>query len=447
MFSLYSLLLLPFILMYFYVMKKHRNILSIYVLTIAIILPKISIINVNFVYGTGIRIEDIILVMFGITLIFEKLESIKSFFKTRLFIIFIVYVIVITASLFSGFYIGGIYSKSSAFFRYLRNIEYFCYLFVGIDFYSKNKDKFYTYIKYFLYITLIVNLFVAISQKYEMMGSFRLGGFSYIDVSVGLFNGPYEIGAFCNIIIAFFMIEILKKDDFLVENVFVVLASLILILLSKSRLSLLCALFIIILQLFINLKGKQKLIILSIGLILLVGFIFMIDKISILSRFRTINLNDLIYSIKYYAKNANYENFINMPTDKTLEHYVIQRGDVSFNCRMFKWFSFIDLFKKYPIFGYGYNSSGIMDGNYIKLLVETGIIGLIVFILLLVSIVFYNRDTKFKLNKYLVFIFIIMILNATLIDIFESSKIMQIFYFVAGVCVSNKLNNKKGENL
>ena len=42
--------------------------------------------------------------------------------------------------------------------------------------------------------------------------------------------------------------------------------------------------------------------------------------------------------------------------------------------------------KKNPFFGYGVTGQGFIDGQYIRNLVETGALGLSVFIVLLISI-------------------------------------------------------------
>jgi hypothetical protein len=69
-----------------------------------------------------------------------------------------------------------------------------------------------------------------------------------------------------------------------------------------------------------------------------------------------------------------------------------------------------------------------VDGYYVRVFAETGLIGLSVFVLFLVSL--YRTHRK---NKEIVALIVTMALTGLLIDIFVSVKVMALFWFLLGV--------------
>ncbi|MFT7538876.1 MAG: O-antigen ligase, partial [Lysobacterales bacterium] len=58
----------------------------------------------------------------------------------------------------------------------------------------------------------------------------------------------------------------------------------------------------------------------------------------------------------------------------------------SASARIFSWKTMADRWRKNPLFGYGLTGQGFIDGQYIRILVETGVLGLSAFIMLLYGI-------------------------------------------------------------
>jgi O-antigen ligase len=70
----------------------------------------------------------------------------------------------------------------------------------------------------------------------------------------------------------------------------------------------------------------------------------------------------------------------------------IEALDSSTRARLISWQSAFDGWKKYPIFGYGVTGFSFIDAQYMKILVETGVVGIVTFLLLLASI--YKNTRK-----------------------------------------------------
>ena len=122
-------------------------------------------------------------------------------------------------------------------------------------------------------------------------------------------------------------------------------------------------------------------------------------------------------------------------------------GDRSFIIRISKWFDLIDLSMKYPITGAGVSISGeALDGNYTRILCESGIIGLILWTLFIVIILIENKHSKYKYKSIVIFGMFTLLLQALFIDIFEASKIMMFYYFILGCSIFYiEKNNKKNK--
>jgi hypothetical protein len=105
-------------------------------------------------------------------------------------------------------------------------------------------------------------------------------------------------------------------------------------------------------------------------------------------------------------------------------------GDMSFQIRIQKWFVIIKSALASPkilVFGMGAGAFGTaVDGNYVRILGESGLIGLTIYMMMLLFMLKrFNRQT-------LTFISLVSItITAAFIDILYSSKVMPLLWFVA----------------
>lgn len=162
-----------------------------------------------------------------------------------------------------------------------------------------------------------------------------------------------------------------------------------------------------------------------------------------------------------------YQRYNNKEADKQDEiiaidgDFLIKRVvayDLSFTTRFQgEWPKTIGIFKKDIFFGGGYSSTGLaVDNNYLRILGEIGLLGFCSYFAILLFAGIYIKkilpEVDSPVIKSFVFGFIAgsfgLALNATLIDVFEASKIAFTFWLLIGVTLGIlHLYQKKEINL
>lgn len=101
-------------------------------------------------------------------------------------------------------------------------------------------------------------------------------------------------------------------------------------------------------------------------------------------------------------------------------------------------------FVHHPIFGTGYSSIGTgADNNYLRMVAETGLVGLVAFLALVGYVIYYFFRSAMELMKGWPRLFLLalvtgmvgLLAQAVLIDIFESSKVALLLWFLVGLGV------------
>ncbi|MCL5411610.1 MAG: O-antigen ligase family protein [Patescibacteria group bacterium] len=109
------------------------------------------------------------------------------------------------------------------------------------------------------------------------------------------------------------------------------------------------------------------------------------------------------------------------------------------------WARVINMLKKNPILGGGLSSVGVgVDSEYMTLLGESGIVGLVIFLLLIMSIVLKEKQAFKNFNESTqksivlgVFVGTIgLLLNASFADVFRASKVAILFWFLTGLVLT-----------
>jgi hypothetical protein len=119
-------------------------------------------------------------------------------------------------------------------------------------------------------------------------------------------------------------------------------------------------------------------------------------------------------------------------------------SDISFATRLqVEWPRAINAFKKSPLFGTGPSSiTEATDNDYLRWLGETGLLGTILFLAIILKIAYEifkkvltsNFEEKIIFKGFLLGLFALMI-NASYIDVFEASKVAYTFWIVAGIFI------------
>lgn len=434
---------------FIYLFIKQRQLLALYVILVVLIIPKTNILALTAESNAGLRSEDIIIALFMLfTVIGERCKSYRKVFSNSIFKLFLLYLFSSVVSFIVGIVSTYTFSLSLSFFGLLRKVEYFCFIFVGYDFYHYNQGEARTILKKTLNVFTVFTAVFSLFQVLGIIGSFRFGVYdstSFLGCAVGTFNGHYELGAFFIIVAIIYFYDILQGIDNKWVNFVYFVLCLLLILFSKSRTSLLVVMIILFLMVIVYCSKKIKICTISfgIGVVLLSLFLVKFTNLHVLERFRSLRISSLLNSIDYYFNHRSYAEYVDVLRSGTsMENYVLQSGDVSFNVRMFKWMAMLDVLTKFPLFGYGFGSNSVMDGNYIKLLAENGLIGFTMFLSLFAVIV--RKAQKHKGGGYVVWMVFSLFLGAVLIDLFEASKVMEFVWFIVGVyCIAENKNEKQ----
>jgi len=117
--------------------------------------------------------------------------------------------------------------------------------------------------------------------------------------------------------------------------------------------------------------------------------------------------------------------------------------DLSFTTRFQgEWPNALLAFQRNILVGSGYGSVSLaVDNNYFRMLAETGLLGFISFLVIFLSLGIYIKkifpDIESKLTKSFILGFaagvVGLALNATLIDVFEASKVAYVLWILLGV--------------
>lgn len=463
--------------------------------------PKLRISNVNYTY-ISIRMEDffiaVLLIVFLIQLIRKKVQIDRKYLL--LFAAFWVAGFISVA--IGHLVLKTIVIRHLGILHMLRRVEYMSVFFIAWSS-IKNKKDFFYYLALILSTIFIVNVY-GIGQKFigwpavqTMNPEYSKGYLLFLTPEARIsstFGGHYDLAAWSvflmPIILGFYFFR--QKIRYLLLFIF----SLFILVLTAARSSYAAYLATIIPMLIVFKKPKTLLIV-----IILTG-LFTFSQKSLTSRLsRTFQVKQIFInpqtgqvvvpqtiSVKEVPAGTFYVP-INKPVDyspgttstnqvlankKILEDIrdeasksgkVLTRAeedsmvasiaatlrpistvvsDISFATRLqVEWPRAINAFIKHPIFGVGPSAlTEATDNDYLRWLGEFGLVGTILFFLILIKItkdlLAYAKNCKSseKILYYsFLFGFLALLINATYIDIFEASKVAFQFWMMAGLFI------------
>lgn len=426
--------------------------------------PKFPLLNVPGTY-VAIRLEDFF-ISFVIGLFFiANLKNLRTLFKSSLFQVFLLFWAVGLLSLFSGIFLTHTVTPHIGFLHFLRRVEFMLLFFVALSVF-KNTAQFKLLLKVMLIATLII-IFYGFGQQWL---SFPVISTTNREFSKGLilfltpgarinstFAGHYDLGIYMSIFltIAIALLFYLNKvwHKLLIAGVsflgFIILA------LTAARVSFASMVIGIIGILWVI--GQKKMIFLLMGLVL---FAFVISPDLRHRTVATITVNILGGGGPKYTpppqvenptKNFSLENaatksasLSSTPRDvvpgepiNPTELGVFRSFEIRFNV---EWPRAIRAFLKNPFLGTGYSSLTIAtDNDYLRILGETGILGLLSFALIwfvLIKRIFLSYKKSMGFKRYFLLgtlmMMLVVFLNATFIDVFEASKIAGLLWLYLG---------------
>ena len=243
-----------------------------------------------------------------------------------------------------------------------------------------------------------------------------------------------------------YIVQIIKNKNYI--YIPVLLMSIIEILVSQSRISFIAVLATIIIAIFYYCQERKKktvavITIMALGIIFL--FLTKFSNLTFLQRFKNLDIENSLNTFKVAWDNADYSYYQETKNIKYAEGIFDLSNDLSYIFRISKWATLLKETLKSPLVGLGPSVVGEgIDGNFVRILCETGIAGILVWIILTLYIVRKSWINKKYINyNYIFFIIINLSIIALFIDIFEASKIMPILWLVLGnaLAESDKKNN------
>lgn len=367
------------------------------ILLILINFPKVNLISFSGV-EQGIRLDDILFLLFLLHQIFNKETLLLLSGINGLMLLIFMFI----SSIFAFFFLN--YFSPITFLFDLRWTQYFLYIYVF-------KNVFKNASNIILKLSIWIQLFISTFQV-NILHNYR---------SDGSFNGPWELSVVC-LLLAFYIFLNEKK-------VLYILIAFIVIMQSQSRMTLIVMLVLLSIYLFNYNKYflKNKIVIISclIGSVFfIVPFIGNFIDLSILTKpdELTIFFNSVLDEFNYVADSKQ---------NTGIEFLSKFQGDLdpSFVMRFDMWFVVVAKFFNYSpfifalLFGISPGQNGvIIDGLFVRLIFEFGIIGIFLFGKFINNLVKGTRG-GFYLTMILVF-------SGFTLDPFTASKIMIVFSLV-----------------
>lgn len=412
--------------------------------------PKFPLFTVPFTY-VQIRAEDFLIVaVWGIFILKTILSKKIKFPPITLQIV--IYLSIGLLSLLSAILITKNIFPSVAVLHYFRRVEYISIFFLV---YWAAKDSLNNR-KYFLKVTILTAILVfayGIAQIYfrapviSTMNAEASKGIS-LTLRPGVplsstFAGHYDLSVYLMMILTFLTAIICTlKGWFKRLPLFVLFAAFLwLFMQAGSRIGLL-GLFLSV-TLVCYLYRRYLL-----GLILLIIMsAFVITSPSFIGRFQSlfkVFTSQVILVKPIYAVDKITPTSTLTPTPEPRR--AIQQ-DTSTSIRFdVEWPMSMRSFYKNPILGTGYSSLGLAtDNDYLRALGETGLLGLLAFLSVLVALFLKLKSALINqegVNKILISsalgIFVSFLVTAIFLDVFESSKIAILFWAYMGLALSTK---------
>lgn len=454
-----------------------RPLLAIILIAIPLY-PKFPLFSVNGTY-VAIRLDDIIIAVSVLVYLIYQIKSHFSVFKTSAFKLFLAYFIAITISFLNAYLIFKTDSLNILGLNLLRRFEYISLFFLTISTIQTSAD-----LPFPLIFSILTSIGVAIygyGQKYlhfpivsTMNEEFSKGQLLQMDVWTRIsstFAGHYDLAAYLSIFLVIFgAIVILQKKIYLkLPGLALWLVLYHILTLTASRVSIFAYLLGMVVTLFLIRKYYYV-----IPVVLLFGLSILNSKdlnqrlIATIPAIRDQFFNhtssvvvptiaptptSAIIAVVSGKPVVRYNTPIPTPVrHQSTDEYipvdvdagVARSGEIRFNV---EWPRALTALHKSPLFGTGLGSITLAtDNDYLRSLGESGILGFITFMVIFVyffikTIPFFR--TKVYLPQILFGAMLVMLANATLIDVFEASKVAYLFWILMGIYYQTLQFNQK----
>lgn len=431
------------------------------ILVIVTVYPKFPFINIPGTF-VSIRLEDFILALGAAILSFSVITRLGSFLKKDIIRPIILFLAVGLLSLVSAIVLTKTVAIHIGLLHWVRRIEYFIPFFLAVLAIQFSKKNLEFYLKIIL-ITILISFIYGLGQKYlnwpiivTQNEEYSRGiALSYVPGGHinSTFAGHYDLGTYMVLVLPILISCFFTVKDKMLKILLIVSfsAGVWLLAHSGSRISVMSYLFSSTLALLVIKKYK------AIPVLILLSFLIFSTSSNLVSRYKRI-FEVTIDRIKSQAvlivepESVLAQEEIILPekriaaTPTPTPIPVFEDRSTSIRLNV-EWPRAIRAFIKNPLLGTGYSSMGLAtDNDYLRLAGELGILGILSFFLVLVSVAKYIIKAfpirkKFKnielgyLGGYIGGTMGVLA-NAMFIDVFEASKFAVIFWLLTGIAVS-----------
>ncbi len=376
----------------------------------AILLPPISLLPM---FGSAIRLSDIWIVLALVYMwIGRRLKFVVPNY-VRWYFLFILYQFAVSIAHISN---QGIVPTIFT----LRLVEYFCWFIVGYCIAGHIEQR---YFERCMKVVFVILIFWGALDYFGLVPKFGKFQDVYNRISVNT-GGPYEFAVVVSFFIFFIRIKLLQMLGYLM------------LLLTQARITIL-AMTILVFQ-----QSKIKTIIaIMIATVLVFSFLGTFSIGTENTRYATLpNLTELEHVATQYYKLApvisnkgEYKRYIYEGNGRVMYFHVT---GMSLEMRLLRWStaikSTIHSFQGI-IFGMGPGFFGVaLDGQYIRIFCESGLVGLVLFLSFLFSLLRALRNYSNELSSIVLRYFLAMVITALFIDIFVSERPMMLLWTILG---------------
>jgi len=464
------------------------NLLKVLILILLIFIPLYPKFPLTGVEGTyvAIRVDDIVVASVLLVWFLFQLRNRLPILKDRAFRLFALYWLVGLIANLSAFGITDLISFKLAILHWLRRVEYMSLFFVARDAIKKRSDLGEVFMAIWL---AFFGVFVyGMGQKYwgwpvisTMNEEFSKGILLYLDKWTRIsstFAGHYDLAAWLMMILSLAPAVFIwtKKRINRLLILFVFFLGLHLLILTASRISF--AAYLIGISLTLLWLKRYWWIIPIVGLSLFWGIQSRELNARLAASFKLVPAigNKISYKIAS-LKRSNQEQLPTptplpqksfssptpskggrqpsrpretptkpkkivreirtWPTPEEAEAAAVRSSNIRFQV---EWPRAFRAFLKNPLLGTGYSSLGLAtDNDYLRILGETGLLGLLVFLLVIFHLfknfclVIFRQGLEWQLMAGFIGLMIGFLANAVFIDVFEASKTAFYFWMLMGV--------------
>jgi hypothetical protein len=452
--------------------------------------PKLPLIDIEYTY-IYIRFEDFFIALVYFIFLIQFLRK-KVSVPWRFFLLFLSFWL----SVFVSFYLGHFVLKTIpvnyiGLLHSLRRIEYMGIFFVAYAS-VKNKKDFFYYLKLVIFVAFLVSTY-GLGQKFfgwpavqTMNPEYARGYLLFLTPEARIsstFSGHYDLASYLiflmPIILSFFLF--FNK----IKYFFIFAFALTGLVLTASRISYIGYLLTVFPFLIIQKKWRLTLIVLflTIGLTLTNNNLtsrlkrtFQVKRILVDQKTGAVYIPQKITTKElpagsFYIALKNQNNLNNKDLEEYKKRLILEKeiqatksgqkiditsletnlkpvntvvSDISFATRLqIEWPRAINAFKKSPFFGTGPSSiTEATDNDYLRWLGETGLVGAILFLLIIFKIAYQIFKKILRLNfkekiffKGFLFGLAALMINASYIDVFEASKVAYTFWLMTGIFI------------